>query len=83
MLTLLIAAAATAQAAPTAPTVHRINQDGVRASFSRSVDSDGTVHLRGVTSGRERNRFHYRVVGNNVLADIEGVTYVFAAPRAR
>jgi hypothetical protein len=89
MLELLIAAAATA-ATPTTMEVtpHRLKRDGVTATYTRSVTADGTIHLIGTyeDSSRSkfgRDRFHFKVRGNEVQGDVGGLAYVFSRPRAK
>jgi hypothetical protein len=64
-------------------TPRHIDSDGVRATYTRSVDEDGTVHLRGQYEDRERTRFHYKVKGRKVDATIGGVRYYMDAPQPR
>jgi hypothetical protein len=84
MFSLLIAAAAAASS--TSPTLEftdrRINTNGVRATYTRSVDADGTIHLTGVY-GPGRTRFHYRVKGDQVEGLADGVRVSFRRTGSR
>ena len=84
MFVLLITAAAVQTMAPAVEvTPRQVNSEGVRAVYTRSVDEDGTVHLRGFYRDSDRSRFHYRVKGRKVVATIAGVPDRFEAPSDR
>jgi hypothetical protein len=82
MFALLITAAA-ASLTPTLELAPRsIDVEGVRATYTRTVAADGTVHLKGVYKGADRRRFHYTVRGDHVTGQIDGVAVVFQRPRS-
>lgn len=77
MITLIAAALLTPT---TASMPRKINLDGVRATYTRSVDANGTVHLRGRYHG-EGSSFHYRVRGGRVEGQVGKTSVTFPAPR--
>ena len=80
MITLIAAAIATTL--PTATAMPRsINLDGVRATYTRSVDADGTVHLRGRYHDKSVNTFHYRIRNNQVRGEVGAASVAFTASR--
>ncbi len=83
MFALLITAAA-ASLTPTLDLAPRsIDIDGVRATYTRTVDADGTVHLKGVYKGAKREHFQYTVRGDRVDGKIDGIPVAFEVPRNR
>jgi hypothetical protein len=83
MFALLITAAASTMT-PTLDTApRRINVDGVRATYTRTVDADGTVHLKGVYLDSGRTRFHYTVRGDQVEGRVGSAALTFKRPGAR
>ena len=84
MFALLLTVVAAQGMGPSADLQSRyLDANGVKATYTRSVDADGTVHLKGRYEDRSRTRFHYKLRGNKVDAEIGGVPYVFEAPRDR
>lgn len=83
MFAFLIAAAASSMTPTLELSPRSIERDGVKATYTRSVDTDGTVHLRGTYDDGSRSPFHYRVQGNRVRGTVDGVATVFKRPRAR
>ncbi|GAA4020292.1 hypothetical protein GCM10022280_20780 [Sphingomonas swuensis] len=84
MFALLMTAAAASSLTPTVEVMPRqFNRDGVRAVYTREIDSDGTVHLRGFYRDTARTRFHYRISGSHVEASVDGVADRFKVPTAR
>jgi len=84
MFALLITAAAAQGMSVNADLMPRhLDADGVKAVYTRSVDADGTVHLRGSYRDHGRTLFHYKVKDGKVDATIAGVPYRFEAPTKR
>jgi hypothetical protein len=84
MFALLITAAAASSMTPTLELTPRtIDSNGVRATYTRSVDADGTIHLRGTYDDASRSPFHYKVDGRRVRGTVDGVAFNFKRPRAR
>lgn len=79
MLTLLLALA-TPSAALDNITPRHINTSGVRAVYTRSVEPDGTIHLRGMYKN-DGSRFHFKVQDGRVYGTIDKGKYEFKAPR--
>lgn len=83
MFALLITAAA-ASLTPTLELAPRnMDVEGVRATYTRTVDADGTIHLKGFYKNGGRQRFHYVVKGDQVDGQVDGVSLTFRHPRAR
>lgn len=85
MLELLVAAATAATPITSLP-VRRVDAAGVRATYTRAVDADGTIHLVGTYEDGQPfggTRFHYRVKGDKVFGHIDGVAHNFARPLRR
>jgi hypothetical protein len=84
MFALLITAAAASSMTPTLDVAPRtMNSNGVRATYTRTVDADGTIHLRGTYDVVSRSPFHYKVDGRRVHGNVDGVAFNFKRPRAR
>jgi hypothetical protein len=84
MFALLITAAAASSMTPTLDVTPRtMERDGVRATYTRSVDADGTIHLRGTYDDASRSPFHYKVEGRRVRGVVDGLALNFKRPRAR
>lgn len=84
MFALLITAAAASSMTPTLEVTPRtIESSGVRATYTRTVDANGTVHLRGTYDDASRSPFHYKVQGRRVHGIVDGVVLNFKRPRAR
>ena len=79
MLTFLLALATPAGSVADV-TPRYLDANGVRAVYTRSVDSDGTVHLRGVYKNN-RSRFNFKVKDGRVRGTINGGYYEFEAAR--
>jgi len=76
MITILAAALLT----PSATSMPRtINLDGVRATYTRRIDADGTVHLQGRYHGGG-DKFHYQVRGGKVEGKVGSAKVAFAIP---
>lgn len=84
MFALLMTAAAAQGLSPNADLSPRyLDANGVKATYTRSVDADGTLHLRGRYRDAGRTPFHFKVKNGKVDANIGGVPYVFEAPKDR
>lgn len=83
MFALMITAAAASMTPSVDVTARKLDRDGVRAIYTRTVDADGTVHLRGKYDNAGGAPFHYRIKGSKVKGTIDGVAYVFPRPRTR
>lgn len=81
MLALLIAAAATSATPTVEVTTRRVDSHGVRASYTRTLEADGTIHLRGHYEGASRTPFHFQVKGDKVVGKVGGIATVFSRPR--
>lgn len=76
MITILAAALLT----PSATSMPRtINRDGVSATYTRSVDANGTVHLQGRYHGGG-DKFHYQIRGRKVEGRVGNAKVAFALP---
>lgn len=82
MFLFIAAAAAASSMTPTLENApRRINQDGVRATYTRSTEADGTVHLRGRYHDADRTPFHYEIKGQKVAGNIGGTAVEFDVPK--
>jgi hypothetical protein len=82
MFLFITAAAAAAMTPTTAGTPRTLDMDGVRATYTRSVDADGTVHLRGRYTDGDNSAFHFRVRGRQVEGRRGNEIVAFQLPRA-
>jgi hypothetical protein len=88
MIELLIAAAATAATPTLEVSARRVDAGGVRATYTRSVDADGTIHLIGTYEAKNRSPlgktpFHYQVKGDKVVGKVGSYRTEFDHPRSR
>lgn len=80
MITLIAAAAAAVLIPTTADVPRSIDIDGVRATFTSSVDEKGIVHLRGRYEN-DGSEFYYRVRGRKVEGKVGPNTVRFEVSR--
>lgn len=82
MFALLVTAAAASMTPTLEVTARSLDRDGVRATYTRTVEADGTVHLRGRYEDNSRTPFHFRVKGDMVRGKVDGLAVAFPRPRS-
>jgi hypothetical protein len=82
MFALIATAAAASALSPTlGDEARRIEANGVKATYTRSVSPDGTIHIKGNYEDAARTPFRYRVRGEWVEGRIGGSAVKFRIGR--
>lgn len=83
MFAFLLASAASSMTPTLVLQPRTMDHKGVRATYTQSVDADGTIHLRGIYDDVSRSPFHFQVKGKEVHGKVDGMAMEFKRPRAR